>query len=102
MRAAKKAASKAIGDAELKALADGYLERRRLAMDGLKRALATADYETLWIEGHHMRGAGGSFGVDRISELGAEIELSAWERDGAGVAEKLKELEDFLAQVALR
>ena len=98
MPAANEAASKVIGDEETRALADGYLERRRLAMDGLKQALATGDFETLWIEGHHMHGAGGSFGVDRISELGAAIELSAWERDGAGLEEKLKELEDFLAR----
>src|SRR5262245_53299348 len=101
MRAAK-AASIAIGDEELKALAGDYLQKRRLAMEGLKRALATGDFETLWIEGHHMRGAGGSFGVARISELGAAIEIGAWERDGAGVEERLKELEDFLAQVELR
>jgi HPt (histidine-containing phosphotransfer) domain-containing protein len=101
MRAAR-AASIAIGDEQLKALAVGYLEKRRLAMDGLKRALATGDFETLWIEGHHMRGAGGSFGVEQISELGAAIEISAWERDGAGIEERLKELEDFLAQVELR
>jgi HPt (histidine-containing phosphotransfer) domain-containing protein len=102
MAASNEAASKAIGDDDLVAVAQGYLERRRLALDGLKRALAAGDFETLWIEGHHMRGAGGAFGVNRISELGAAIELSAWERDGAAVQQKLGELEDFLAQVALR
>lgn len=102
MPAAKEPASIASGDDELRALADDYLEKRRLAIGGLKRALAAGDFETLWIEGHHMRGAGGSFGFDRISELGAAIELGAWERDREGVEARLEELETFLARVELR
>ena len=102
MPGANEAALIAFGDAQLKALAGDYLEERRAALAGLKRALATGDYETLWIAGHHMRGAGGSFGVDRISELGAAIEIGAWERDGVCIEESLEALELFLAQVELR
>jgi HPt (histidine-containing phosphotransfer) domain-containing protein len=102
MPAANEAALIAFGDDQLKALAGDYLDQRRLAMAGLKHALATGDYETLWIAGHHMRGAGGSFGVDRISELGAAIEIGAWERDGACIEESLAALERFLALVELR
>jgi HPt (histidine-containing phosphotransfer) domain-containing protein len=102
MPGANEAASIAFGDEQQRALAVDYLEQRRAAMAGLQRALATGDYETLWIAGHHMRGAGGSFGVDRISELGAAIEIGAWERDRAGIGETLDALERFLAQVELR
>ena len=90
-----------VDDTHLRTLATRYLEQRRLAMADLRRALAAADYETLWIAGHHMHGAGGSFGVERISELGAALEFSAFERDQHGVSERLNELETFLTRVEL-
>jgi HPt (histidine-containing phosphotransfer) domain-containing protein len=89
------------GDAGLKALAVRYVAQRRLAMNDLRRALVAGDYETLWIAGHHMHGAGGSFGVERISVLGAALEFSAFERDQSGVTERLNELEAFLERVEL-
>jgi HPt (histidine-containing phosphotransfer) domain-containing protein len=91
----------AVDDAELKEQAVRYLEQRRLALADLRRALASGDYDTLWIAGHHMHGAGGSFGVQRITQLGAALEYSAWDRDPTRVAEQLNQLETFLENVEL-
>ena len=88
-------------DAEARTLATRYLAQRRLALTDLKRALAAGDYETLWIAGHHMHGAGGSYGVERISQLGAALEFSAFARDPSAVGERLDELETFLERVEL-
>lgn len=90
-----------VEDAELKEQASRYLQQRRVALAGLRRALESGDFETLWIAGHHMHGAGGAFGVPRISELGAALEYSAWDRDAARVTEQLDQLEIFLEHVEL-
>jgi HPt (histidine-containing phosphotransfer) domain-containing protein len=90
-----------VDDAHLRTLATRYVEQRRLAMADLRRALAAGDYEALWIAGHRMHGAGGSFGVERISQLGAALEFSAFERDQHAVSERLTELETFLERVQL-
>jgi HPt (histidine-containing phosphotransfer) domain-containing protein len=88
-----------LADAMLRSLAIRYLERRRLELETLRGALAAADFEALWIAGHQMHGAGGAFGVMRISELGAALEFSAFDRNVAAIEDRLDELEAFLARV---
>lgn len=88
-------------DPTVRTLAIRYLEKRRDELKKLRDAFAAADFETLWIAGHQMHGAGGAFGVARISELGAALEFSAFDRDVAGLAARLDELETFLAHVRI-
>ena len=90
-----------LADATLRTLANRYVERRREELSTLRAALAAADFETLWIAGHHMHGAGGAFGVARISELGAALEFSAFDRNVAALEEGLNSLEAFLAHVRI-
>jgi HPt (histidine-containing phosphotransfer) domain-containing protein len=82
-------------------LVAGYLARRREQIPVLRLALHTGDFEALWIAGHHMHGAGGSYGVPRISELGAALEVSAFERDVRRIGERINELETYLDRVAI-
>jgi len=86
-------------DAQTRVLTERYLEQRRLELVELRQALEKGDFEALWIAGHHMHGAGGSFGVEKISRLGAALEFSAFERDQLRVAEHLDQLDAFLARV---
>ena len=64
-------------DAGLAALAPSYLARRRLDIDAIGVALAKADFESVRILGHNMRGSGSGYGFDRISTYGAALELAA-------------------------
>jgi hypothetical protein len=90
-----------LADAGLRTLTIRYVESRRLELKTLRAALEAADFETLWVAGHHMHGAGGAFGVTRISELGAALEFSAFGRDVAALGERLNELEAFLARLRI-
>jgi HPt (histidine-containing phosphotransfer) domain-containing protein len=90
-----------VEDPGRKALVTGYLERRRAQLAVLHGALAGSDFEALWIAGHRMHGAGGSYGLPRISELGAALELAAFERDVPGIRASLDQLGAFLERVAI-
>jgi HPt (histidine-containing phosphotransfer) domain-containing protein len=80
-------------------LAAAYLERRKEQIVTLRRALDARDFEALWIAGHRMHGSGAPHGVPRISELGAALEISAFQRDIPRIAADIDRLESFLRQV---
>jgi HPt (histidine-containing phosphotransfer) domain-containing protein len=90
-----------IDDPTLFPLASAYLDRRRAQLSQLRGALERGDFEALWFAAHRMHGAGGAYGVQRISEIGAALEISAFEKDGPRVREGLDQLENFLARVQL-
>jgi hypothetical protein len=46
-----------------------------------------------------MKGDGGGYGFDRISEIGSVMELAAERQDYAASEQHIKQLEDFLARV---
>ncbi|MGH7878996.1 MAG: Hpt domain-containing protein, partial [Candidatus Binataceae bacterium] len=72
-------------DPDLSDLMPGFLANKRLDADKIMAAAATADYAALRGIGHKIKGEGGSFGFDRISEIGAEIERAATNQDLATV-----------------
>jgi histidine phosphotransfer protein HptB len=90
-----------IDDPTLYPLASAYLDRRRAQLSSLRGALERGDFEALWFAAHRMHGAGGSYGVPRISEIGAALEISAFEKDAPRVRDSLDQLETYLARVQL-
>ena len=76
-----------------------YLENRRVELETGRRALAEGEFETLRIMGHTMRGSGGGYGMDRITEIGTGLEEDAKSSDSEKVGVWLEELADFLERV---
>lgn len=58
----------------------------------MHEALDLADFETVTILGHNLRGSGGGFGFQAITDIGAELELAAEE---ANVEASRKLIADF-------
>ena len=86
-------------DADLEDLIPGYLGNRRRDVSGLLRALRTGDFETVRTLGHSMKGTGGGYGFDRITELGAGLEEAAVRRSATAVECYVAGLEEYLARV---
>lgn len=86
-------------DSGLKELVAGYLKNRRHDVETLRTSLHKGDFETLRILGHSMKGSGGGYGFDRITELGAALEQAAKGRDAAALAALTAELSDYLARL---
>ena len=63
--------------ARLAARVPAYLESCRQDAIAIGDALDRADFEAVTILGHNMRGSGGAFGFQAITDFGAELEKSA-------------------------
>ncbi|MDH5667993.1 MAG: Hpt domain-containing protein [Nitrospira sp.] len=76
-----------------------FLANRHKDVQILQRALADADFTTIQMLGHRMKGDGGGYGFHRISEIGAAMEQAAEQQDNPVCAQQLAQLEEFLALV---
>jgi len=73
-----------------------YLENCRRDMIVMLAALDRADFDAVIILGHNLRGSGGGFGLQAITDFGSGIEQSAGEADDSGVRRWLDELSSYL------
>ncbi len=86
-------------DKDLEALIPEFLENRRADVDAIGSAAGAEDYETVRVLGHSMKGSGGGYGFDELTEIGAGLEQAAKAKDGAAIRAGLDKLVDYLARV---
>ena len=86
-------------DPDLADLIPGFLANRRRDVVTLETLVAREDYAAVRIIGHSMKGAGGGYGFDPITDLGSIIEEAALEGDRDTVLAAVGELADYLARV---
>ena len=86
-------------DRELEDLVPVFLKNRHKEVDTLKAALAAADFEQLRQLGHRMKGVGNSYGFERVSVFGRQIEDGARSGDRAAIAACIGEYADYLSRV---
>lgn len=86
-------------DADLEDLIPGYLENRRQDADAILRALENQDFETIRILGHTMKGTGGGYGFDVITEMGRALEEAAKSGDAPAIRQGVAALLDYLQAV---
>ena len=75
-----------IVDRDLEDLIPGYLSNRERDVAKVAEALAAGDFETLRVIGHSMKGSGGGYGFDALSDLGSQIEQAALARNAEASA----------------
>jgi PAS domain S-box-containing protein len=73
-----------------------YLENCRLNVQAMLLALDLGDFEVVTILGHNLRGSGGGFGFQMITDIGAGLEQAADISDGASSRRWLGELSSYL------
>ena len=76
-----------------------YLENCRSNVVALHAALDRADFPAITLLGHNLRGSGGGFGFQAITDIGAGLEHSADLADAAGSREWVGQLATYLDQV---
>ena len=86
-------------DPDLEDLIPGFLNNRRNDVVQIRASLLTGDYTKIRLLGHSMKGAGGGYGFDPITDYGGEIEQAALKQDAATVEVFVSRLEDYLARV---
>ena len=77
-------------------LIPGFLQNRRHDVSALLDALDRSDYETVESLGHGMKGAGGSWGFQGITDIGAALEQAAGSADNEASRRWVGELTRYL------
>lgn len=88
-----------ITDEDLIDLIPLYLENRHKDLEILKQALTRNDLGTVSSLGHKMKGSGGGYGLDRISEIGKALEEAARVQNLDAIQDGIAALQDFLERV---
>ena len=88
-------------DPDLEDLIPGFLENRRKDVQSLQGALERGDYETIRVLGHSMKGAGGGYGFDGITDIGRFLEESAKNEDAQEIKNRITELSNYLERIEI-
>ncbi len=88
-------------DPDFYELAPMYLDSIRADAQTMRQALTQGQYETVRSLGHQCKGTGGSYGFDRVTILGAELEKAGVAQDLVTARSLLDQLDDYLARVTL-
>lgn len=88
-------------DRDLEDIIPSFLANRQKDLRTIRTALREKDFETIGVLGHRMKGDGGGYGFNAISEIGGVMELAAGRRDQPAIERSTAQLEDFLARVSI-
>ncbi len=89
-------------DIDLEDLIPGYFENREKDITAMLQALNSDDFVTIQCLGHSMKGSGGGYGFDGISEVGLALEDAAKVRDAKKIGVCIKWLEGYLEHVEIK
>lgn len=64
-------------DADLEPIIPRFFELRSEDISAINESIEKKDFETIMRIGHSMKGAGGGYGFDYVSEIGRAIEEAA-------------------------
>ena len=88
-------------DPELADLIPGYLANRKMDIAAIREAVGKKDLDTVRIIGHSMKGSGGGYGFQTITDIGMLLEKAAQERRNDGIRVQLERLDDYLRQIEI-
>ncbi|HSD00253.1 MAG TPA: PAS domain S-box protein [Casimicrobiaceae bacterium] len=88
-------------DGQFSDLVPVFLQNRRDDVAALAKALRDQDFDTVGRLGHGMKGAGGSYGFQAISDFGAVLEQAALTADIVALRASVEALSRYLDRVEL-
>ena len=88
-------------DKDLEDLIPGFLQNRHKDVTLITNALKESDFELLRSVGHKMKGNSGGYGFDKLSEIGARLEIAGKESNAEIVATCLDEIIDYLERIEI-
>ncbi len=86
-------------DEDLGDLIPGFLSRKRDEANAMLDAAQRNDYELIGRLAHRIKGEGGSYGFDKMTEIGRRLERAAKARDDVGAMRGAIELLDYLQRL---
>ncbi|MCS6293670.1 MAG: Hpt domain-containing protein [Nitrospira sp.] len=86
-------------EADFEDLLPKFMTNRKKEVVTMREALTQQDFETVRKIAHGMKGAGGSYGFDRVTTMATTIEQAAKVGSAAPIATELALLATYLEQV---
>jgi len=88
-------------DPDLIELIPDFLTRKQIDLQTLNEALANSDLAAIAALGHRIKGEGGSFGFDVVSEIGAALEAAGKNGDSESARRLVADLSAYLEKVEI-
>ncbi|MBF0555232.1 MAG: Hpt domain-containing protein [Nitrospirae bacterium] len=88
-------------DSELSGLIPGYLINRRSDIEKVSAALDSGELEAIRAIGHQLKGSGGGYGFDFITNTGTAIERGAKEKNYEEIRRHIAALGDYLDRLEM-
>ena len=88
-------------DRDLEFLIPQFLENREEDIQNLEKLLKQAEYDQIRIIGHSLKGSGGGYGFDYLTEVGSEIEKEAELKNKKKIKVLINELKDYLNNIEI-
>lgn len=88
-------------DRELVSVVPEYIENRQRDCLVIERLLAEGSLADIRTLGHRMKGSGGSYGFDEISEIGENLECAALVSDSDSIRSAVEQLRRYLSRVSV-
>ena len=88
-------------DEDLSDLIPGFLIHKRADIDTIFEAVTRRDYAEISRIAHRVKGEGGSYGFDTMTEIGRSLEHAAATRDDGAVTTLARQLLSYLDHVEI-
>ena len=88
-------------DRDLQDLIPDYLENRGKDLLAYQQALEKGDFDSIAVLGHSMKGSGGGYGFNDLSQIGRAIEKAAKSRDKDSVRKSIIDLTAYLKKLEI-
>jgi HPt (histidine-containing phosphotransfer) domain-containing protein len=86
---------------DLEDLVPTFMKNRAKELETLRAALTGGDFEQLRQLGHRMKGVGNSYGFEKVSALGKQIEDGAKTGDRKQLDAHIADYADYLGRVQI-
>ena len=84
------------GDPDIADLIPDFLEHRRADVQAMLQAVEAGEFQSVQAKGHSIKGVGGGYGFDAITDFGAQIEKAAITQDRQAVDDAVQALSTYL------
>lgn len=86
-------------DSDLEDLIPDFMKNRHQDITMISEFLGRDEFDEIKRIGHSMKGSGGGYGFDEITQIGRELEMAAKNNDKANVSRLVNILSEYLSKV---
>lgn len=89
-------------DKDFAELIPKFLEYIEGSIDQMREELTQQDYTSIRKNSHRIKGAGGGYGLDKVSDLALALETAAKEKNQAAISLQLEKLAEYLQHIDIK